>query len=83
MISPLTRNLILFSLGNLVLFNAVLVVMFDQPVQRTSWQHFHELLSLDLTGDDSWRAMTIAFDYVESAPPEQRMPLYEDRKSVV
>jgi hypothetical protein len=76
-ISPFTRNLALFSLVNLVLFNAVLVGVFDQPLERTSWQHFHDLLSLDLTGDDSWRPMTIAFDYVQSAPPEERKPLYD------
>ena len=77
MISPLTRNLAIFGLLSAVVFNAVLVVVLGQPVERTSWRHFEDLVAVDLRGADSWRPMAIAFEHVQSAPPEQRMPLYQ------
>lgn len=77
MISPLTRRLALFGVLSVALFNGVLVVAFGQPLERTSWRHFQDLVALDLAGADSWRPMVIAFDHAESAPPDQRTPLYE------
>jgi alpha-1,2-mannosyltransferase len=67
-LSPLTRNMALFALFNIIGINLCLKMLSPGAYAETVFTQIrYSFFVLGETGQDSWEAMSIAFSYIQSA----------------